>query len=346
MANYTGVKCPVCNKRFTEDDDIVVCPVCGAPHHRTCYQQLGHCALNDLHIKGHAWEPPHEQQTPGQAPGGSAGGTACPACGAGNPSTGLFCQVCGAPLHRGTQGQPQPQQGQPFSPFGGPPYAAAPPAQNPYRAAFGGLNPSEEIDGVSARDLALYVGENSGYFLPRFKQISQGKPVSFNFCALFFNFFYFFYRKMYSVGLILLGITLLAQIPTLFVMPEAVHFALDHMNDIYAGASMFEFISEFQPTQHLWAYAAMEYMRYFLLAVGVVFSLFANRFYLRHAVKKVTRVREGMLAAQGTLDDRRYTETIARAGRTNRAIVVIAAVGCVVAYFAVYILMVMAIMVS
>ena len=174
----------------------------------------------------------------------------------------------------------------------------------------------------------------------------RGKPVSFNFCALFFNFFYFFYRKMYSVGLILLGITLLAQIPTLFVMPEAVHFALDHMNDIYAGASMFEFISEFQPTQHLWAYAAMEYMRYFLLAVGVVFSLFANRFYLRHAVKKVTRVREGMLAAQGTLDDRRYTETIARAGRTNRAIVVIAAVGCVVAYFAVYILMVMAIMVS
>lgn len=104
---------------------------------------------------------------------------------------------------------------------------------------------------------------------------------------------------MYSVGLILLGITLLAQIPTLFVMPEAVHFALDHMNDIYAGASMFEFISEFQPTQHLWAYAAMEYMRYFLLAVGVVFSLFANRFYLRHAVKKVTRVREGMLAAPG-----------------------------------------------
>lgn len=134
------------------------------------------------------------------------GGTACPACGAGNPPTGLFCQVCGAPLHRGAQGQSQ--QGQPFSPFGGQPYAAAPPAQNPYSAAFGGLNPSEEIDGVSARDLALYVGENSGYFLPRFKQISQGKPVSFNFCALFFNFFYFFYRKMYSVGLILLGITL------------------------------------------------------------------------------------------------------------------------------------------
>lgn len=119
------------------------------------------------------------------------------------------------------------------------------------------------------------------------------------------------------------------------------------MNDIYAGASMFEFISEFQPTQHLWAYAAMEYMRYFLLAVGVVFSLFANRFYLRHAVKKVTRVREGM--ARG----RRARSTTAATPRRSPARGVPTApssssppVGCVVAYFAVYILMVMAIMVS
>ena len=31
LANYTGARCPVCNKRFTDNDDIVVCPVCGAP---------------------------------------------------------------------------------------------------------------------------------------------------------------------------------------------------------------------------------------------------------------------------------------------------------------------------
>ena len=34
---YTGETCPVCNKVFQEDDDIVVCPDCGTPHHRKCY---------------------------------------------------------------------------------------------------------------------------------------------------------------------------------------------------------------------------------------------------------------------------------------------------------------------
>ena len=36
MSNYTGCKCPVCQQPFTETDDIVVCPECGAPYHRAC----------------------------------------------------------------------------------------------------------------------------------------------------------------------------------------------------------------------------------------------------------------------------------------------------------------------
>ncbi len=34
MINFTGIKCPVCGKAFTDEDDIVVCPKCGAPYHR------------------------------------------------------------------------------------------------------------------------------------------------------------------------------------------------------------------------------------------------------------------------------------------------------------------------
>ena len=43
--NYKGVSCPVCGQEFKEGDDIVVCPECGAPHHRSCYKQLGNCDL-------------------------------------------------------------------------------------------------------------------------------------------------------------------------------------------------------------------------------------------------------------------------------------------------------------
>ena len=32
-----------CGKPLTLQDDIVVCPDCGAPYHRDCYEKLGRC---------------------------------------------------------------------------------------------------------------------------------------------------------------------------------------------------------------------------------------------------------------------------------------------------------------
>lgn len=46
---YTNYKCPVCNNQFNEEDDIVVCPECGSPHHRECYIQKGKCINSDKH---------------------------------------------------------------------------------------------------------------------------------------------------------------------------------------------------------------------------------------------------------------------------------------------------------
>lgn len=46
---YSNYKCPVCNNQFTEDDDVVVCPDCGTPHHRECYIHKGKCFNWDKH---------------------------------------------------------------------------------------------------------------------------------------------------------------------------------------------------------------------------------------------------------------------------------------------------------
>lgn len=43
------ISCVRCKSYFFTDDDIVYCPICGAPHHRDCYNLLGHCALEELH---------------------------------------------------------------------------------------------------------------------------------------------------------------------------------------------------------------------------------------------------------------------------------------------------------
>ena len=34
MADYKNKKCVVCKELFSDYDDIVVCPECGAPYHR------------------------------------------------------------------------------------------------------------------------------------------------------------------------------------------------------------------------------------------------------------------------------------------------------------------------
>ena len=45
-------------------DDIVVCPECGAPYHRACYQEKGQCIFEELHKAGKAWEPPAPPKAP------------------------------------------------------------------------------------------------------------------------------------------------------------------------------------------------------------------------------------------------------------------------------------------
>ncbi len=49
MSRFEGYICPVCMKKFTENDDIAVCPECGTPHHRECYLKNGRCALEEMH---------------------------------------------------------------------------------------------------------------------------------------------------------------------------------------------------------------------------------------------------------------------------------------------------------
>ena len=54
--------CPVCEEKFKENDEIVVCPECGTPHHRDCYNNLGECKNSTLHNENFTFEPVKEEQ--------------------------------------------------------------------------------------------------------------------------------------------------------------------------------------------------------------------------------------------------------------------------------------------
>lgn len=47
--DFLKFHCPVCNSNFTENDDVVVCPDCGTPHHRECYKKTGKCFNENMH---------------------------------------------------------------------------------------------------------------------------------------------------------------------------------------------------------------------------------------------------------------------------------------------------------
>ena len=50
--DFKDLKCPICDIQFKDGDDIVVCPECGTPHHRECYETQNRCANADKHSEG------------------------------------------------------------------------------------------------------------------------------------------------------------------------------------------------------------------------------------------------------------------------------------------------------
>lgn len=51
--NWIGINCPCCGEKFTDNDDVVVCPVCGTPHHKKCWENGGGCVNRAKHDSGY-----------------------------------------------------------------------------------------------------------------------------------------------------------------------------------------------------------------------------------------------------------------------------------------------------
>ena len=118
LEKYIGEKCLVCGEVFTDTDDIVVCPDCGSPYHRECWDKEGCCIKTDLHEAGLSWQPEAER------PGADGEPIRCSRCGQENPPEGLFCNRCGLPLNTASLNQsrafnePPPNGAPGYGPYG------------------------------------------------------------------------------------------------------------------------------------------------------------------------------------------------------------------------------------
>lgn len=230
--NYRGLNCSVCGKPFSADDDIVVCPECGAPYHRECFAKVGKCVYTDRHGTPDAWKPPRPSEKYGEEI------KRCPRCGAPNEKTALFCAHCGQSLSE----EKEPPSGNPF-PYqnynqnsrnqnsagwnGAPPQGENPPPNGnvppDYGFPFsfdplGGVNPNEPVDGFPASDVAKFVQSNTQYYLPVFIGLTRFGRNRFNFSAFFFRGIWMLYRKMYKIGAIITAVQGTLLLSYLFLM--------------------------------------------------------------------------------------------------------------------------------
>lgn len=46
---FKNEKCAACGMKFFDDENIVVCPECGTPYHRECWERIGTCVHSAEH---------------------------------------------------------------------------------------------------------------------------------------------------------------------------------------------------------------------------------------------------------------------------------------------------------
>lgn len=226
---YENEICPGCGRRFAEGDDIVVCPECGTPQHRECYNKEHKCVNEHLHEENYEWKPKHsDQQAPARTEREES--VTCPFCGHENPKGAKKCESCGQPFllfgRRILPGDDDNSKNTDDNYEYKPPFHVDDykPAENGYQTGEGGEDqgerpfivgdpfisgniPDGDIDGVPIRDLSIYLRSSAGSYCRKFKSISLKKPT-FNWAAFIFGHLWFFYRKLIKPGIIFLTLTL------------------------------------------------------------------------------------------------------------------------------------------
>lgn len=305
--NYIGIKCPVCHRPFEAGDDIVVCPICGAPYHRHCYEQAGKCLFEEKHAAGEAWSPDAAEDSAEKKSGQMK---QCPFCGKMNAPNALFCDRCGHPLtFSGPAPGPAPSWGQNGAPQNGFPL---PGMQNPAMLdPLSGIGADEPLhDGVTAGDLSKLVQNNSAYYLPVFMRISHVNQSRFNFAAFLFSGGWMLYRKLYKIGAVLTCLMAALFFGNTFV---SLNYSTPILLSLYekVGASTDVYPSYSQLIQMSELLYRMDPLSVFLFFLPIVFmalefaimlfcGIRGTRIYYENCVKTVQEIRaEAQTPAQG-----------------------------------------------
>ncbi|MBR3988683.1 MAG: DUF2628 domain-containing protein [Clostridia bacterium] len=296
--DYKGHVCPVCNKSFEKGDDVVVCPVCGTPHHRDCYEELGHCFNLNRHRENYDYMREYEVNASFDEE------ITCSLCGAKNPKESKFCNSCGRPVEDSkaynnsnqTEGQQNPQGG-----FGGA-FVIDP---------LGGVKADEDLgEGIKAGEAAKFVKTSTPYFIPQFKQLKERGKTRFSFVGFIFGGGWMLYRKMYKLGTVFTAIMvllLMADIYTLVYHTDAIKVVDTLYNEATRsmmqnfGFNFYGALGDFFTslnTEQLIICISRTLISVFTIALRVICGVLGNRFYYKHTIKTISKIKSASASQQ------------------------------------------------
>ncbi len=168
-----GTSCVRCKSYLFSEDDVVYCPICGAPHHRECYNALGHCALEELHGTENEYKPP-EHETKNENNENTVQNDFDE-----NKDNADFL------INNG------------FTVFD----------------LLGGVPADYKLDeNVTANDAKKFVLANTHRYIPKFATLSKDNKTSWNWAAFLFPASWMIARKMYKSGIICAVITVIISL--------------------------------------------------------------------------------------------------------------------------------------
>lgn len=212
MSSFIGVTCFYCNQVLNETDDIVVCPICGTPHHRECYFAHNRCFNEALHETDFEFIPPEITI--------KENSLICSHCGKTISDENDFCNYCGTPVIKSTATR---STSGPIFMFG----------TKLFQGQDTRSDLEENIDGIPIKHWITYIGNNYNYYLNIFKlQDSAKKKTSFTLSAVLYPFLYFLYRRIWGAAIISALTNLVFNFPSIVVMylaPLGINFGMNIM---------------------------------------------------------------------------------------------------------------------
>ena len=305
--DYQNQTCGGCGLPMRDGEDIVFCPECGAPQHRDCYEKEHRCVHADRHGEDFSWAAdPAAVAVKNDVP--------CPVCGHNNAPDAPECARCGQPFTAEALHRPAAPPIKEMSTsalvenlfFDAPHGEAEIQLEDDEREqvefvltqrmlqATPGMTEEqtqERLCGHPLRQVMTFLSSHALTFVNKFRKLESGSAFTWNWAAFFLTPYWFFYRKLFKPGIVIMTVRICLSI-AIYTPVTRVSELMMSLSEAARDGSLTESMYS-AVLEQISAYApVMMISMGVLLLIGVLSGLLADRLYHRHIARTLDRLKK------------------------------------------------------